>query len=70
MALEAHLHSLTQRHRDIDAALSSELKRPHADDQKVQELKRLKLQIKDQIATLSHNGHLSTDRPPDRMRMS
>ena len=65
MALEAHLHSLAQRHHDLDAALAAELKRPLADDRKVLELKRLKLQIKDQIATLS-----TSDRPPEARRLT
>ena len=50
MALDAHLQSLTRRHRELEAALHEELKNAHKDDVRTHELKRLKLRIKDQIA--------------------
>ena len=52
MALDAHLQSLTRRHQELDAALNSELKRSHVDENKAHELKRLKLRVKDQIADI------------------
>jgi hypothetical protein len=52
MALKAHLQSLSQRHQELDALLSTEMKHPHPDDLRVNELKRLKLKIKDQIERL------------------
>lgn len=57
MALKAHLQSLSQRHQELDALLSTEMKHPHPDDLRVHELKRLKLQIKDQIERLRHDNH-------------
>lgn len=49
MAMKAHLDTLTQRHQELEAAISAEMKHPSHDDSRVNELKRLKLRIKDQI---------------------
>jgi hypothetical protein len=59
MAVEAHLETLTQRHRELEAEIADELKHPGFDDTRVGELKRQKLRIKDQIETLKlhHAGH-------------
>lgn len=58
MAIEAHLNSLNQRHRQLEDAIDAELKRPQIDDARVHELKRLKLQIKDQIVRLQQQTAL------------
>ncbi|MEM9168614.1 MAG: DUF465 domain-containing protein [Pseudomonadota bacterium] len=52
MALEAHLETLAQRHVELETAIASELKHPAHDDIRLQELKRQKLKIKDEIETL------------------
>lgn len=52
MAMKAHLDTLTQRHQELEAAIASEMKHPSHDDTRVNELKRLKLRIKDQIQHL------------------
>lgn len=52
MAMKAHLDTLTQRHQELEAAIASEMKHPSHDDTRVNELKRLKLRIKDQIQNL------------------
>ncbi len=57
MALEAHLQSLNQRHQELDAMLTSEMKHPHPDDTRVHEIKRLKLRLKDQIERLRQDNH-------------
>lgn len=49
MAMKAHLETLNQRHQELEAAIASELKHPAHDDSRINELKRLKLRIKDQI---------------------
>jgi hypothetical protein len=49
MAMKAHLDTLTQRHQELEALIAAELKHPSHDDARVNELKRLKLRIKDQI---------------------
>jgi hypothetical protein len=55
MALKAHLQSLSQRHQELEALLTTEMKHPYPDDARVHELKRLKLKIKDQIERLRHD---------------
>ncbi|MBI1366000.1 MAG: DUF465 domain-containing protein [Alphaproteobacteria bacterium] len=52
MALKAHLDTLNQRHQELEAAIASELKHPSHDESRINELKRLKLRIKDQIESL------------------
>ncbi len=52
MAMKAHLDTLTQRHQELEAAIASEMKHPSHDDTRINELKRLKLRIKDQIQSL------------------
>lgn len=52
MAVEAHLDELTQKHRQLDRKIEEEMARPYADDLKIQELKRQKLRLKDEIARL------------------
>lgn len=59
MALEAHLQSLSQRHQELEAQLTDEMKHPHPDDMRVHELKRLKLRIKDQIERLRHDENVA-----------
>ena len=56
MTLKAHLQSLNERHQELDSLLSTEMKHPHPDDTRVNELKRLKLRLKDQIERLRHDG--------------
>ena len=52
MAAEAHLEELSEKHRVLDQAIAAEMSRPYADDMKVQELKREKLKLKDEIERL------------------
>jgi hypothetical protein len=54
MAMKAHLDTLTQRHQELEAAITAEMKHPSHDDTRINELKRLKLRIKDQIQTIKH----------------
>jgi hypothetical protein len=55
MAMKAHLDTLTQRHQELEAAIASELKHPSHDDSRVNELKRHKLRIKDQIFSIKQH---------------
>ena len=41
MAINAHLETLNQRHQELKAAITSEMKHPSHDEEKVQSLKRL-----------------------------
>jgi len=49
MGVEAHLDELNEKHRNLELAIDAEMSRPHGDDLKVQELKREKLKLKDEI---------------------
>ena len=60
MALEAHLQTLNRRHQELEAALASEMKHPAIDEERMQELKRLKLRIKDQITELRYGARTPT----------
>lgn len=48
--------SLMTKHRDLEAALATEIKRPLPDTLVVQELKRTKLVVKDEMAEWSMAG--------------
>jgi hypothetical protein len=53
------LEDLEQRHRALEAELIEIMAHPAADDFKVAELKRRKLQLKDEIARLRHSESTS-----------
>lgn len=50
MSLQTHLAELEKRHRAIEREIDHAVTRPSSDDLKLVELKRRKLQLKDQIA--------------------
>lgn len=52
MALEAHIETLNQRHEELEAAIATETKHPGFDEFRVNQLKRQKLRIKDQLEEL------------------
>jgi hypothetical protein len=54
MSLESHLTELVRRHQAIEIAIAAEESHPSADDLKLHELKRKKLQLKDEIEKLKH----------------
>ena len=49
MSVESHLSELVRRHQAIDSAILNEEACPAADEVKLHELKRKKLQLKDEI---------------------
>jgi len=55
MSLQASLADLKQQHRALEREIQDALAHPGADDLKLAELKRRKLQLKDEIARLSQN---------------
>jgi hypothetical protein len=55
MSLEARIRELSERHKRLDAAIAAELKHPAGDDVRIHDLKRKKLRIKDEIASLRTN---------------
>jgi hypothetical protein len=56
MSIQAHLAELERRHRALEDEISEALAHPSIDDLKVVELKRRKLQVKDEIARLRQDA--------------
>ena len=56
MATSMNLAELEQRHRMLEDELAEALQHPSIDDLKLVELKRRKLQLKDEMTRLSHNA--------------
>ncbi len=57
MSIEARLETLNERHRELETKLSEERRHPAFDDIRVQDLKRKKLAIKDEMAALQLNDN-------------
>jgi hypothetical protein len=53
MSIQAHLAELVRRHQALDSEIAEALQHPSVDDLQIAELKRRKLQVKDEIARLS-----------------
>jgi hypothetical protein len=56
MAIQSHLAELEKRHRALEQELEEALAHPSIDDMTIAELKRRKLQVKDEIARLRHDA--------------
>jgi hypothetical protein len=54
MAISTHLVELAQLHRTLEEELAEALQHPSGDDLTLAELKRRKLQLKDEMARLAH----------------
>lgn len=52
MPMQSHLAELQRRHDALDREIAKEWAHPGADDVRLAELKRRKLQLKDEIAKL------------------
>lgn len=52
MAMAAHVESLKSKHADLDAKIAVEERRPQPDEATIHALKKLKLRIKDELATI------------------
>ncbi len=59
MVTTAQLSELEHRHQLLEDEISEAMQHPSTDDVKVAELKRRKLQVKDQIARLRSGGSTS-----------
>ncbi len=59
MSMQSHLAELEKKHRALEDELNECLAHPAVDDLKIVELKRKKLQVKDEIERLRQNGHAS-----------
>lgn len=52
MTSVSYINVLAQRHQTLDQQLNEEMRRPSLDDLRIRELKRKKLELKDEIARL------------------
>jgi hypothetical protein len=52
MSIQAHLAELVKRHQALDTEIAEALQHPSIDDLRIAELKRRKLQVKDEIERL------------------
>ena len=59
MPLETHLAELERRHQALEDEINEALTHPSSDRLKIAELKRLKLQVKDEIARLKLDDRTS-----------
>jgi hypothetical protein len=58
MSIQAHLAELERRHRALEQEIADALAHPSTDDLKIAELKRRKLQVKDEIARLRQDASI------------
>ncbi len=57
MALEARIRELGSRHQSLEAQIEDEMTSPSGDDLKVQQLKKEKLRLKEEIEALKAQVH-------------
>jgi hypothetical protein len=57
MALEARIRELGSRHQSLEDAIQDELRRPAADDLRLQALKKQKLRLKEEMEALQGRLH-------------
>jgi hypothetical protein len=56
MSMQTHLAELERRHQALEQEICEAQTHPAADDLKIAELKRRKLQVKDEIVRLQQNA--------------
>jgi hypothetical protein len=54
MSLQGHFAELSRRHQTLEKQIEAERLRPSRDQLKIGELKRKKLQLKDEMERLQH----------------
>jgi hypothetical protein len=59
MSMQSHLAELEKKHQALEAEIDECLTHPAVDDLRIVELKRKKLQVKDEIERLRHDGSVS-----------
>jgi len=57
MAIEARIRELGVRHQTLERAIQDELGRPAADGDRLKELKRQKLRLKEEMESLKAKPH-------------
>lgn len=59
MSIQSHLAELERKHEALESELADAMAHPSVDDITIAELKRRKLQVKDEIARLKHDENTS-----------
>jgi hypothetical protein len=59
MSIQAHLAELEKRHQALEQEINEAQMHPSSDNLKIAELKRRKLQVKDEIARLRQDASAS-----------
>ena len=59
MSIQSHLSDLEQRHSSLENQIREALQHPSVDELVLSDLKRKKLQVKDEIARLKVDAHAS-----------
>jgi hypothetical protein len=59
MSMQSHLAELEKKHQALEHEINECLTHPAVDNLKIVELKRKKLQVKDEIERLRHDSHTS-----------
>jgi hypothetical protein len=59
MSIQSHLAELERKHQALETELADALAHPSVDDMTIAELKRRKLQVKDEIARLKQDTNTS-----------
>lgn len=59
MSMQSHLAELERRHQALEQEINEAIAHPATDDLKIVELKRKKLQVKDEIARLRQSDSVS-----------
>jgi len=54
MSLQDRIEALKSKHHSLEEAIENENARPRPDEAEIMKLKKQKLQIKDELANLSH----------------
>jgi hypothetical protein len=57
MALQGHIHELSEKHKKLEELIETELAHPDWDDIRVAALKKEKLRIKDELERLRSSVH-------------
>ena len=59
MSIQSHLAELERKHQALETELADAIAHPSTDDLTIAELKRRKLQVKDEIERLRHDAPAS-----------
>jgi hypothetical protein len=59
MPIQSHLAELERKHQALEDEISEAMAHPSTDDLTIAELKRRKLQVKDEITRLKHDNSAS-----------